>query len=80
MLNKAVEQLLQLAGRFGMSPADRVRLGEEPDDETPDDPFAEHLRSIARVTDEPITESNEPPRGRKVSRRKTQRKTAGRKK
>ena len=52
MLNKTIDQIITLAGKFGMSPADRSRLGESPPEpETPADPFAAHLannESIAR--------------------------------
>lgn len=80
MLNKCVEQLLSLAGRFGMSPADRVRMGEEPEPDTTGDPFADHMSRISKMSNESIETGSQPTRGRKVSRRTTQRKKASRKK
>ena len=44
MLDTCVLQIITLAGKFGMSPANRVRLGDKPDAPPEhDDPFSLHM-------------------------------------
>jgi P27 family predicted phage terminase small subunit len=51
MLNKCVDQIIKLSAKFGMSPADRSRLGDDSEPAAKptidvDDPFEKHLRLV----------------------------------
>lgn len=50
MLDTCVSQIITLAGKFGMSPADRVRLGSKPEDPTEaSDPFGDHMKQGVKL-------------------------------
>jgi P27 family predicted phage terminase small subunit len=51
MLNKCIEQIVTLSAKFGMSPADRTRLGEAPPTDTKKkaDPFEAHLKLVGNL-------------------------------
>lgn len=78
MLNKCIDQIMHLSARFGMSPADRARLGDAPPDPKSSDPFGEHLSRIGRLGSEPT--KHKPVSSRAVSGRSSQRKKTSRKK
>lgn len=50
MLDTCVSQIITLAGKFGMSPADRVRLGDKPEEPTEaSDPFSDHMKQGVKL-------------------------------
>lgn len=50
MLNRAVDQLLTFCARFGMTPGDRLRLGQAPPEALrPVDPFDAHLQRVSTI-------------------------------
>lgn len=52
LLNKSIDQIAKLTARFGMSPADRVRLGSKPDDTNADSAFAEYMKGNLQLSAE----------------------------
>ncbi|MHC4877587.1 MAG: P27 family phage terminase small subunit [Planctomycetota bacterium] len=53
MLTTASNQIVKLAARFGMSPADRARLGDELEGETGSgSPFGQHMQKVTQLSGE----------------------------
>ena len=52
LLSTALKQCLELAGRFGMTPADRARLGTPPPADNGETKFSQHMSRVGDLSGE----------------------------